>query len=234
MSLLAKQGKSDLTIRQYRSSWDKFVRWFDSEGGYTREGRGPWEQGKGSDADTQFFKTPETNESKADPSLYAIHATQLDIANFKRRASKNYKPRTVSLNLIHLGVIFRGLVERGIIQDNPCKHIDNVTVQQEAPKWLTRNEQNALIRAVRKHRDTRELTIITLLLHTGLRVQELCDIRLNDLDISDRKGKIIVQNGKGGTGRFLSTWTFDKPSSNTWRSGRVIANTFSSPSDPRR
>lgn len=34
--------------------------------------------------------------------------------------------------------------------------------------------------------------------YTGLRVQELCDIRLKDLDISDRKGKVVVQSGKGG------------------------------------
>ncbi|MFZ5645631.1 MAG: tyrosine-type recombinase/integrase [Bacillota bacterium] len=195
---LRKQGKSDLTIRQYRSSWDKFVRWLEAEGGYTPGMGGPSNRGKGSDTDTQFFKTSEADGSKADPSLYAIHATQLDIANFKRWASQNFKPRTVSLNLIHLGVIFRWFVDRGIIPDNPCEHVDNVTVQQEAPKWLTRNEQNALIRAVRKHGDNRELTIITILLHTGLRVQELCDIRLKDLDITDRKGKVIVQSGKGG------------------------------------
>jgi len=89
-------------------------------------------------------------------------------------------------------------VEQGLAPDNPCANVDNVTVQQEVPKWLSRNEQNALIRAVRKHGNLRELTIITLLLHTGLRVQELCDIRIIDVELSDRKGKIIVQNGKGG------------------------------------
>ena len=168
---LRQSGKSDLTIRQYRSSWSRFMGWLRSEGGYTT-GTGVSQEGQ--------------------------NATQLDIANFKKWATKIYKPRTISLNLIHLSVYFRWLVVRGIIPDNPCDHVDNVTVTQEAPKWLNRNEQNALIRAVRKYGNLRELTIITVLLHTGLRVQELCDLRLKDVEISDRKGAFTVQSGKGG------------------------------------
>jgi integrase/recombinase XerD len=120
----------------------------------------------------------------------AVHATQLDIANIKRWASQNFKPRTVSLNrnLIHLGAIFHYLANQGVIPDDPTTHDDNVTVQQEAPKWLDRNELNALIRAVRKDGNLRELTIITVLLHTGLRVQELCYLRLKDVVIGDRSG----------------------------------------------
>ena len=167
---LQSQGKADLTIKQYRSSWARFIRWAESEGGYTT-----------GDGGSSCWK----------------ESTQLDIANFKKWVSSCLKPRTVSLNLIHLSVFFRWLVEQGLIPDNPCAHVDNVTVQQEAPKWLNRNEQNALIRAVRRHGDLRELTIVTVLLHTGLRVQELCDLRLKDVEIGEKKGKVIVQSGKG-------------------------------------
>ena len=167
---LHNQGKSDLTIKQYRSSWARFLRWAESEGGYTT-----------GDGGSSCWK----------------EATQLDIANFKKWASMNYKPRTVSSSLIQLSVFFSWLVEQGLIPDNPCDHVDNVTIQQEAPKWLNRNEQNALIRAIRKNGNLRELTIVTLLLHTGLRVQELCDLRLKDVEISEKKGKITVQSGKG-------------------------------------
>jgi integrase/recombinase XerC/integrase/recombinase XerD len=100
--------------------------------------------------------------------------------------------------MIHLNAYYRYLVAQGVVPDNPCTNVAPVTVQQEAPKWLDRNEQNALIRAVRKLGDLRELTIITVLLQTGLRVQEFCDIRLKDIIIGDRKGTIIVQSGKGG------------------------------------
>lgn len=184
---LHKQGKSKLTVKQYRSSLQKFEKWLLSEGGYTRGDGGYGERQKGSEKYRQNFKTS-----------IIVHATQLDIANFKRWASQNYKPRTVQLNLIQLSVFFKWLVSLGEIPDNPCEHISPVTVQQEAPKWLERNEQNMLIRAVRKHGDQRELSIIILLLHTGIRVQELCNLRLKDVYLSDRKGHIVIQNGKGG------------------------------------
>lgn len=100
--------------------------------------------------------------------------------------TQNYKPRTVSLNMIHLNAYFSYLVAHGVIPDNPCSNVDPVTVQQKAQKWLDRNEQNSLVRAVRKHGDLRELTIITVLLHTGLRVQELCDLRVNDVVIREK------------------------------------------------
>jgi integrase/recombinase XerC/integrase/recombinase XerD len=204
---LRQQGKSDLTVKQYRSSLQKFERWLLTEGGYTRGSRGPADRRKGREMYRQNFKTSGGNgfqrNSGESPSTIQgsspiIHATQLDIANFKRWASQNYKPRTVQLNLIQLSVFFKWLVGLGEIPDNPCQHISPVTVQQEAPKWLERNEQNMLIRVVRKHGDQRELSIITLLLHTGIRVQELCNLRLGDVYLSDRKGHIVIQSGKGG------------------------------------
>ncbi|MHB1127062.1 MAG: tyrosine-type recombinase/integrase [Bacillota bacterium] len=42
----------------------------------------------------------------------------------------------------------------------------------------------------------KELTILITLLYTGLRVQELCDLRVADVEIGDRKGKVTVRKGK--------------------------------------
>jgi integrase/recombinase XerC len=36
-----------------------------------------------------------------------------------------------------------------------------------------------------------------VLRHTGIRVGELCELRLGDIDISERKGTLTVQRGKG-------------------------------------
>lgn len=200
---LRRQGKSELTVKQYRSSLQKFERWLLSEGGYTRWAGGADKGGKGSKPDTQFLKTSHTNSSQrdlieGDTLSLILHATQLDIANFKRWASQHYKPRTVQLNLIQLSVFFKWLVRLGEIPDNPCDNVDPVTVQQESPKWLERNEQNNLIRALRKYGDQRELSILTLLLHTGIRVQELCNLRIYDCYVREKKGQIVIQSGKGG------------------------------------
>ncbi|MZP28703.1 tyrosine-type recombinase/integrase [Heliobacterium undosum] len=168
---LRQQGKSPTTLRSYMDSWGRFSRWYEQTN--------PHPTPTGGDAGPQM-------------------ATQLDIANFKRFASSNFKPNTVALTMIHLNVIFRWLAQRGLTPDNPAEHVDRVSVPQSAPKWLTRGEQNALVRTVRQHGSLRELTMVTLMLHTGVRVQELCDIQMRDVTLTDRKGLLVIRYGKHG------------------------------------
>lgn len=166
---LKRENKSDLTLRQYNSSWSRFKAWWESSEGVHR--------GEGGSFSPQ-------------------HATQIDIQNFKRWASNKFKPNTVRQTLTQLRAYFSHLITQGVIPDNPVEHIDAVHTVRATPKWLSRIEQNALIRAVRGHGNLRELTIITMLIHTGLRVQELCDLQINDIEIGERKGKVIVRCGK--------------------------------------
>jgi site-specific recombinase XerD len=195
---MREQGKSELTIRQYRSSWSRFVAFMDQQD--------PHQRGTGA-----VFSRRLTDEK------YILSATILDVADFKRLMEKGggkkpfhkpYSPRTVQQTLIHLNVIFRYFFKKGVIPSNPVKATDRkVVVQQEAPKWLTRAQQNTLIREVNFHSQKlkkngfRERAIIPFLLHTGLRVQELCDLRLSDiLHLGERSGQIIVR-GKGNKTR---------------------------------
>lgn len=90
---------------------------------------------------------------------------------------------------------FNYLVDQGIIPDNPVQYLTAPIVVKTAPKWLSRNEQNSLIRAVRKHGSLRELTLITFLLHTVLRVQEACNVKVADITLGERKG-IVKTLGK--------------------------------------
>ncbi|MCW2279097.1 tyrosine-type recombinase/integrase [Heliophilum fasciatum] len=173
---LQRQGKSLITVRSYQDSWARFSRWFENE--HPRP------------TPTGGVPTPQ-------------QATQLDIANFKRFASSNFKPNTVALTMTHMNAIFRWLTENAVIPDNPVDLVDRITVPQSAPKWLNRNEQNLLVRIVRQHGGLRDLTMVTLMLHTGVRVQELCDIRLADVKISDRKGILVIPNGKHGKYREI-------------------------------
>ncbi|MBC9786221.1 tyrosine-type recombinase/integrase [Heliobacterium chlorum] len=166
---LQRQGKSPTTLRSYEDSWARFSRWYAKE-----------------------HPAPTPTGGSALPQM----ATQLDVANFKRFAASNFKPNTVALTLTHLNVIFRWLSDNGHAPDNPAEMVDPITVPQVSPKWLNRNEQNSLIRAIRQHGNIRELAMVTLMLHTGVRLQELCDIRLKDVTISDRKGTLVIPNGK--------------------------------------
>ena len=62
--------------------------------------------------------------------------------------------------------------------------------------WLDRKEQYALRRTAEKDGNRRNLAIILLLMNTGLRVSEVAGLRLDDLQLSERKGEVTVR-GKG-------------------------------------
>ena len=49
----------------------------------------------------------------------------------------------------------------------------------------------------------RDLAIITVLLHTGIRVSELCNLRVSDISISDNSNMLTVREGKGAKRRNI-------------------------------
>jgi len=72
-----------------------------------------------------------------------------------------------------------------------------VKQSQAIPKWLTRTQQNQLLRHVEQYGNARDTAIVKILLNTGLRVSELCDIKWTHISMSERKGKLLVNAGKG-------------------------------------
>ena len=97
---------------------------------------------------------------------------------------------------------------------NPVAHIKNVAEQEHGPRWLTRPQQAALVRAAEKltrnartvaarQQAQRDETILILLLNTGLRISELCALQRSDVVISERKGTLRVRQGKGTRHRAI-------------------------------
>ena len=52
-------------------------------------------------------------------------------------------------------------------------------------------------RSFYKEGNKRDIAIFEVLANTGIRVSELCSLKLSDVQISERKGKLIVRCGKG-------------------------------------
>lgn len=80
-------------------------------------------------------------------------------------------------------------------------------------KYLSDEEVNKLVRTcsnaaeLAANKDqwiaVRDWMIIDLALNTGLRVQELCDLKVNDLHIEYGESALTVQSGKGGKKRLV-------------------------------
>lgn len=126
----------------------------------------------------------------------------LDIAEFKRHMlNQNQKPATINRALASLSVFFSWAIEHGRTAQNPVSGVKPVPEARPAPKALGRREQLALMRAAQKTGRARDIALVTFLLHTGLRVSELCSLTLEDVTLRERSGVVVVRSGKGSKRR---------------------------------
>jgi integrase/recombinase XerC len=124
------------------------------------------------------------------------------------------KPATINRHLSALRAFANWGKSSGVISYSPAEYIKSVAQQTQAPKWLDKKEQAAIIREVEKRvlaartapakrQAIRDQAVLVILLNTGLRVSELVGLELSDVTVSDRKGKIRVRDGKGTKERLV-------------------------------
>ena len=125
--------------------------------------------------------------------------TPIDIREYRSHllTVKNYKPATVNRKLSSLSAFGEWAREADLIPANPAQGISWVEEVRPAPKWLDKNAQYALLRAVQERGRKRDIALVTLMLHSGLRVSEVSNLKVSDVRISPRKGSVRVRGGKG-------------------------------------
>jgi len=125
--------------------------------------------------------------------------TPLDVAGYRRYLQdKNRKPATVNNALDAIGSFFGWAKSAGLVEADPTEGVRRLKEQKGAPKWLSRREVGALVRAAQKYGSKKEQALVALLLHTGLRVSEAVSLRTADVVIRERSGHVAVRQGKGG------------------------------------
>jgi site-specific recombinase XerD len=121
---------------------------------------------------------------------------------------KKAKPSTINRHLSAIRAFSNWAKNSGETSYSFAENIKSVAQQSQAPKWLDKKEQAALIREVEKRvltaeteparrQAARDQAILVILLNTGLRVSELVGLELTDVTVLDRKGEIRVRAGKG-------------------------------------
>jgi len=73
----------------------------------------------------------------------------------------------------------------------------------EAPESLSLKERNKLIRDVEKAGNKRDIAIVLTMLYTGIRVSECASLDKDDLQMSERKGNVLIRHGKGDKERNI-------------------------------
>lgn len=109
---------------------------------------------------------------------------------------KRLAPATVNRHLATLRSFTSWAVVKGYLAELPTAEVAGPQTPTWEPRWLERKDERALVRAVERYGNPRDVALITTLLQTGLRVGELVALELDDLELSPRKGAVTVRQGK--------------------------------------
>ena len=117
---------------------------------------------------------------------------------YKKDINKNSLARKLS----SIRGFYNYLVRENMVEANYFKDISNPKKELYLPKFLKREESNKIFSICEEDSplNQRNTLIIELLYATGLRVSELVNIRINDIDQNDRTIKIL---GKGSKERLV-------------------------------
>jgi site-specific recombinase XerD len=143
--------------------------------------------------------------STLDEPFSARAVTPTDIRDYRAhlRTVQRHAAATVNRRLAALRAFFRWAKGKGLITELPTDDVKGVPIPRRAPKSLLKRDVDRLLRAAEREGNKRNLAILLLLRHTGLRVGELCALRVDDLTISERKGSVRVHSGKGDKDRTV-------------------------------
>ena len=120
--------------------------------------------------------------------------TKDDIKNYLGYliSEKNLSPKSIALKKAALKFLYHEVLNKNIVDFKTPK------TQKKLPNFLTKEEVKLLIE---KAGTSKTRLIIKFLYSSGLRVSELCNLKISDLEITSKNG--WVRKGKGSKDRMF-------------------------------
>lgn len=113
----------------------------------------------------------------------------------------NKDARTVRHYLTVYNSFYIFLQEEQIMENNPCEAIPTPKVAKKLPNYLTEEEVSRLLTvSLYTPYDFRNKAMLELLYATGLRISELCNLKLTDIDLDNSLVRVF---GKGKKERIV-------------------------------
>ncbi len=136
------------------------------------------------------------------PDVTAGHLT--DYLTFRKRAG--LAAASIKLEAVALRIFFRFLVARKVLRDDPAEHLATPRIEGYLPETLNPRQVELLLESITESDPLglRDRAILELLYASGLRVAELCGLRLEALHLEE--GFVRV-TGKGNKTRLVPVGT---------------------------
>lgn len=115
---------------------------------------------------------------------------------------KELKNKSVSRKISTLRSFFKFLKSNDYIDDNPLVLISNPKLEKKLPKFLYYNDLDKILNNFNLENiyEIRDYFVLELLYSTGIRVSELINIKLSDINIHNNEIRIL---GKGSKERIV-------------------------------
>lgn len=125
-----------------------------------------------------------------------------DISDYLSSRSSGISKRTQSRMLSSLSSFFSWLILEGERSDNPCDGVDHPKLGRYLPEVLSVQEVTDIIEGVKTEtwQGVRDRAILEILYGCGLRVSELCELKLSNVYASEGFLRVI---GKGNKERLV-------------------------------
>jgi len=129
----------------------------------------------------------------------SVDVTPVMVSDFLSFISsiRTYKPKTYHRILSTLSSFYRFLYTQGAVTANPLTGIDRPRIKSQEIKYLKHNQVLRLIDSIE---DPRDKLIVRTIYATGVRVSELCNMDLEDIDFDEHTIRI---RGKGDKTRIV-------------------------------
>lgn len=113
-----------------------------------------------------------------------------------------YSNRSISRKVSSLKSYFKYLESEGIIKDNFMRLISNPKIEKTLPNYLNYDDLEKLLNFPDRSNKygLRDALILEMFYSSGVRVSELANMRLSDIDFNERK---ILIFGKGSKERYV-------------------------------
>ena len=105
--------------------------------------------------------------------------------------TQTYKPKTFHRMISTLSSFYRFLYTQGAVSANPLTGVDRPRIKQQEVKYLKHNQVLRLLESIE---DLRDKLIVRTIYATGVRVSELCNMNIEDIDFDEHTIRI---RGKG-------------------------------------
>ncbi len=145
---------------------------------------------RNTDVTKLVFYWKDFEKARLDTSVEVTPVLVNDFLSFVS-SMQTYKPKTFHRIISTLSSFYRYLYSQGVVSTNPLTGIDRPRIKQQEVKYLKHNQVLRLIDSIE---DIRDKLIVRTIYATGVRVSELCNINIEDIDFDEHTIRI---RGKG-------------------------------------